>query len=80
MLVIMRCFGTILWLHLCVQTNLEILAFLSVRVAHVSLQFTCVEETLRAGCKLAPGENEVQVKARVFVMCSNSTDVTRKLT
>lgn len=81
----MRCFGAILWLHLSFQTNLEILVFLSVGVAHMSFQFTCVEETLRAGCEFASGERKSEAKkVQIKVVCacvrySNSADVTYDL-
>lgn len=44
------------WCHLVdkyIHTNLEVLIFVSMGEAHVSLQFACVEESLCTGHKLA---------------------------
>lgn len=49
-------FGAILWTHLCSNTNLEILVFVSVAVMHMSFQFPRIEETLRAARELTPAK------------------------
>lgn len=55
-------FGAISWAPSRVHTNLEIPIFVTVAVAHVSVQSACVEETFRAARELASTEqrrNEV---------------------
>ena len=42
------------------QTNLEILVFVTVSVAHMSLQLACMDETLSAACKFASAESKVK--------------------
>lgn len=50
----MQRFGAISWTRSRINTNLEIGVFVSVAVAHVSLQFGSIGETLRAARGLAP--------------------------
>lgn len=58
-------FGAISWTRLCIKTNLEVLVFVSVDVAHVSLQLVRVEETLRAVREFASAESKVKMRSRL---------------
>lgn len=48
------CFSAIWWLS--VNSNLEVLVFVSMGIAHVSFQLACVEESLCAAQKLASAQ------------------------
>lgn len=57
-------FGAILWTRRRIKTNLEILVLVSVGVAHVSLQFARVEESLRAAREFASAGSKVKMRSR----------------
>lgn len=57
--------------NMCTLTNLEILCFVCVDVAHVSFQIACVEESLGAARKFASGESKVQMRSKLSVVLSN---------